>query len=93
VHGEGKGEGKDKGELNGEGSPDENPPAAKQTKKRDFVGKSMFPIILAVASAFLIVCIVCGYYLLARVLFNKDLDQTFILTVDDFVGREYYDGA
>lgn len=84
-----QGEGKDI--LNGESSLDENPPAAKPSKKRDFVGKSMFPIILAVASAFLIVCIVCGYYLLARVLFNKDLDKTFILTVDDFVGREYYD--
>jgi len=84
-----QGEGKDI--LNGESSLDENPPAAKPSKKRDFVGKSMFPIILAVASAFLIVCIICGYYLLARVLFNKDLDKTFILTVDDFVGREYYD--
>jgi serine/threonine protein kinase/beta-lactam-binding protein with PASTA domain len=84
-----QGEGKDI--LNGESSLDENPPAAKPSKKRDFVGKSMFPIILAVTSAFLIVCIVCGYYLLARVLFNKDLDKTFILTVDDFVGREYYD--
>jgi len=92
VHGEGKGKGKDNGALNSESNPDENPTANKAAKKRDFVGKSMFPIILAVASAFLIVCIICGYYLLARVLFNKELDKTFILTVDDFVGREYYDG-
>ncbi len=53
---------------------------------------SMFPIILGVAFAFLIVCIICAYHLLANVFFNSDADKSYIMTVDGFVGQTYYDG-
>lgn len=64
----------------------------KRKKDKNFFGSSMLPIILGAASAFLIVCIICAYYLLANVFFNNDTDNSYILTVEKFVGTEYYKG-
>lgn len=57
-----------------------------------YLGSSMFPIILGVAFAFLIVCIICAYHLLANVLFNSEADKSYIMTVDNFVGQTYHEG-
>ncbi len=74
-------------------------PKKKKKKKKapshrdsNFMGSSMLPIILAVAFAFLITCIICAYYLLANVFFNTENDKTYILTVENFIGQTYYDG-
>lgn len=71
----------------------------KNTKKKivnnysgNFMGSSLLPIILAVAFAFLLTCIVCAYYLLANVFFNTENDTSYVLTVGDFIGETYYDG-
>ncbi len=56
-----------------------------------YLGASMFPIILGVAFAFLIIIIICAYYLLSA-FFNSDTDQSYIMTVENFVGQTYYDG-
>lgn len=74
---------------------------AKKTKKKSgrnerlypaYLGASMFPIILGVAFAFLIICIICAYHLLANVFFNSDSDKSYIMTVENFVGQTYYEG-
>ncbi len=57
-----------------------------------YLGSSMLPIILGVAFAFLIIVIICAYYLLANVFFNADADKSYIMTVENFVGQTYYDG-
>lgn len=57
-----------------------------------YLGSSMLPIILGVAFAFLIVCIICAYHLLANVFFNSEADKSYIMTVDNFVGQTYHEG-
>lgn len=57
-----------------------------------YLGSSMFPIILGVAFAFLIVCIICAYHLLANVFFNSEADKSYIITVGNFVGQTYHEG-
>lgn len=57
----------------------------------NFLGSSMLPIILAVAFAFLITCVICAYHLLANVFFNTDNDKSFVMEVENFVGSTYYD--
>lgn len=57
-----------------------------------YLGSSMFPIILGVAFAFLIVCIICAYHLLANVFFNSEADKSYIMTVGNFVGQTYHEG-
>ncbi len=57
-----------------------------------YLGASMFPIILGVAFAFLIICIICAYHLLANVFFNAEADKSYIMTVENFVGKTYYEG-
>ncbi len=59
---------------------------------RNYLGASMLPIILGVSFAFLFACIISAYYLWTEVLFNEELNKTYILTVDNFVGTEYYIG-
>ena len=69
---------------------DEPKKKKKLRKKRNYLDASMFPIILGVAFAFLIACIISAYYLWTEVLFNDELDNSYVMTVDNFIGLEYY---
>ena len=75
----------------------EEPDEKKQRKKkrrqnRNFLDISMFPIILGVAFAFLFACIISAYYLWTEVLFNEERNKSYTMTVENFVGAEYYIG-
>ncbi len=61
-------------------------------KRRNYLGRSMLPIILGVAFAFLFACIISAYYIWTEVLFNEERDKSFVVTVDNFIGTEYYIG-
>ena len=61
-------------------------------KQKNYLGASMLPIILGVAFAFLFACIISAYYLWTYVLFNDDLDKSYVMTVDNFIGTSYYVG-
>ncbi len=56
---------------------------------RNYLEASMLPIILGVAFAFLIACIISAYYLWTEVLFNSENEQSYIMTVENFVGSEF----
>ncbi len=55
---------------------------------KNYLDSSMLPIILGVAFAFLIACIISAYYLWTEVLFNFENEKSYILTVENFVGSE-----
>ncbi len=82
----------EKKSAEGEQKSEQKKPNQKRRRKRGYLGVSMFPVILGVAFAFLFACIISAYYLWTEVLFNEDLNKTYILTVDNFVGSEYYIG-
>ena len=64
----------------------------KRRKMKNYLGTSMLPIILGVAFSFFLVCIISAYYIWTAVLFNDELDKSYIMTVDNFVGTTYYIG-
>ncbi len=66
-------------------------PEKKRFSDKNYLGASMLPIILGVAFAFLIACIISAYYLWTEVLFNSDNEKSYIMTVDNFVGSEFSD--
>ncbi|MCD7776366.1 MAG: protein kinase [Firmicutes bacterium] len=63
--------------------------AEKKPKNRSYLSRSMLPTVLGTGFAFLIVCIIAAYYLLAKVFFNTETDTSYILTVEDFIGQTY----
>ncbi len=66
-----------------------DPKAAKKSpmKKKRKQSTSMFPIIMGVAVAFLIICIVCGYVLLSAFLDMQERLQPITVTVPNVVGE------
>ncbi|MCD7944919.1 MAG: protein kinase [Clostridia bacterium] len=63
--------------------------ADKKQKNRRYLSSSMLPTVLGTGFAFLIVCIIAAYYLLAMVFFNTDTDTSYILMVGNFIGQTY----
>lgn len=64
-------------------------PVKPTPKKKNYLAVSMLPIILGVAFAFLVACIISAYYLWTEVLFNDESEKSYILTVENFVGSEF----
>lgn len=79
-------------EQNTEGGEEKKSDKPRKRRKTNIFDISMFPVILGVAFAFLFACIISAYYLWTEVLFNEERDRSFVITVDNFVGTEYYIG-
>ncbi len=58
-------------------------------KKSGKQSKAMFPIIMGVTVAFLIVGCIAGYYILDKLLINNSLNDYKNITVDNFTGVYY----
>ncbi len=63
----------------------------KSPKPRRAVSHSMFPIILGVTAAFLIVAGISGYYILDKLFFNSSAKSYETIEVENFVGATYTD--
>jgi len=70
----------------------ENAKAARKSdakKKKKHGSRSMFPIILGVTVAFLLVAAVCGYYIIDKLFINSVANEYQDIPVRDFVGMTY----
>lgn len=59
------------------------------TKKKKSVSHAMFPIIMGVATAFLLVAGVSGYYIIDRLFLNGASNSYETISVENFVGATY----
>jgi len=58
-------------------------------KKPHRASHAMLPIILGVAFAFLLVCGVCAYYVVAMIFFNQDADRSETISVATFTDKAF----
>lgn len=65
----------------------ENP--VNKDKPRKKASRSMFPVILGVAIAFIIAIGISAFYLINSLFFNGDGSGTYLMPVDNFVGSMY----
>lgn len=63
----------------------------KEARRKKKTSHSMFPIIMGVTFAFLIVAGISGYYMLDRLFFNSTMNDYANLTIQNFVGATYTD--
>ena len=66
-----------------------NKAAAPVSKPKNKTSRSMFPIIMGVTLAFLIVAGIAGYYMLDRLFLNSSMNDYEELRIPNFVGSSY----
>lgn len=59
------------------------------TRPKNKTSRTMFPIIMGVTMAFLIVAGISGYYMLDRLFFNSEANNYIDITVENFVNSTY----